>query len=70
VLRSSANKSIPIDPRLRNNFLRSRFDPVKSDRSFCFDLAKFWTNLIRFASIIFTVGLTTSFFLQSCIVLD
>ncbi len=23
-LRSSANKSIPIDPRLRNNFLRSR----------------------------------------------
>jgi hypothetical protein len=29
VLRSSANKSIPIDPRLRNNFLRSRFDPVK-----------------------------------------
>jgi hypothetical protein len=24
VLRSSANKSIPIDPRLRNNFLRSR----------------------------------------------
>jgi hypothetical protein len=29
VLRSSANKSIPIDPRLRNNFLRSQFDPVK-----------------------------------------
>ncbi len=29
VLRSSANKSIPIDPRLRNNFLRSRFNPVK-----------------------------------------
>jgi hypothetical protein len=29
VLRSSANKSIPIDPKLRNNFLRSRFDPVK-----------------------------------------
>ncbi len=29
VLRSSANKSIPIDPRLRNNFLHSRFDPVK-----------------------------------------
>jgi hypothetical protein len=24
VLRSSANKSIPIDPRLRSNFLRSR----------------------------------------------
>ena len=29
VLRSLANKSIPIDPRLRNNFLHSRFDPVK-----------------------------------------
>ncbi len=29
VLRSSANKSIPIDPRLGNNFLHSRFDPVK-----------------------------------------
>ncbi len=29
VLRSSANKSIPIDPRLRNNFLHPRFDPVK-----------------------------------------
>ncbi len=29
VLRSSANKSIPIDIRLRNNFLLSRFDPVK-----------------------------------------
>jgi hypothetical protein len=29
VLRSSANKSISIDLRLRNNFLHSRFDPVK-----------------------------------------
>ncbi len=29
VLQSSAKKSIPIDPRLRNNFLHSRFDPVK-----------------------------------------
>jgi hypothetical protein len=28
-LRSSANKSFPIDPRLRNNFLRSQFEPVK-----------------------------------------
>ncbi len=65
VLRSSANKSIPIDPRLRNNFLRSRFDPVKFRATFCFDLAKFWTNLIRFASIILRVGLTTSFFLRS-----
>ncbi len=29
VLRSSAKKSIHINPRLRNNFLHSRFDPVK-----------------------------------------
>ncbi len=29
VLRSSANKSIPINPRLRNNLLHYRFDPVK-----------------------------------------
>ncbi len=29
VLRSSANKSIPIDPGLWNNFLCSQFDPVK-----------------------------------------
>jgi len=34
VLRSSGNKSIPINPRLRNNFLRSRFDPVKLVRLF------------------------------------
>jgi hypothetical protein len=36
VLRSSANKSIPIDPRLRNNFLCSRFDPVKFRPIVCF----------------------------------
>ncbi len=47
VLRSSANKSIPIDPRLRNNFLRSRFDHVK------------FRAIVRFASIILRVGLTT-----------
>jgi hypothetical protein len=29
VLRSSAIKSIPIDPRLWNNFLQFQFDPVK-----------------------------------------
>ena len=29
VLQSLANKSIPFNPRLRNNFLHSRFDPVK-----------------------------------------
>jgi len=29
VLRSSAIKSIPVDPRLRNNILHFRFDPVK-----------------------------------------
>ncbi len=33
VLRSSANKSIP---RLRNNFLRSRFDPVNFSAIVCF----------------------------------
>ncbi len=58
VLRSSENKSIPIDPRLRINFLRSRFDPVK------------FIAIVHFASIILRVGLTTSFFLRSCIVLD
>ena len=36
VLRSSANKSIPIDPRLQNNFLCSRFDPVKFRAIVCF----------------------------------
>ena len=34
VLRSLAKKSVPIDPRLRNNFLHSRFDPVKFRASF------------------------------------
>ncbi len=46
VLRSLANKSIPIDPTLRNNFLRSRFDPVK------------FRAIIRFASILRNFGLT------------
>jgi hypothetical protein len=46
VLRSSANKSIPIDPILRNNFLRSRFDPVK------------FRAIVRFASISRSFGLT------------
>ncbi len=59
VLQSLAIKSIPIDPRLRNNFLYFRFD-----------LAKFWSYLIRIASIVFSDGLATSFFLRSCIVLD
>jgi hypothetical protein len=45
-LRSSANKSFPIDPRLRNNFLRSRFDPVK------------FRAIVRFASISRSFGLT------------
>ena len=36
VLRSSANKSIPIDPRLWNNFLRSLFHPVKFRVIVCF----------------------------------
>ncbi len=46
VLRPSAKKSIPIDPRLRNNFLRSRFDPVK------------FRAIVRFASISRSFGLT------------
>jgi hypothetical protein len=46
VLRSSANKSIPIDPRLRNNFFRSRFDPVK------------FRAIVGFASISRSFGLT------------
>jgi hypothetical protein len=45
VLRSSANKSIPINPRLRNNFLRSRLDPVK------------FRAIVRFASILRSFGL-------------
>ena len=45
VLRSLANKSIPIDPRLRNNFLHSRFDLVK------------FRAIIRFASISLSFGL-------------
>ncbi len=45
-LRSSANKSFPIDPRLRNNFLRSRFDSVK------------FRAIVGFASISLSFGLT------------
>ncbi len=37
VLRSSAKKSISIDPRLRNNFFHSRFDPVKFRAIVLFD---------------------------------
>ena len=40
VLRSSANKSIPFNPRLWTNFLHSRFDPVKFRAIvLCFHLA-------------------------------
>ncbi len=46
VLRSSAIKSIPMDPRLRNNFLR-----------FPLDLVKF-RAIVRFASISQSFGLT------------
>jgi hypothetical protein len=46
VLRSSANKSVSIDPRLRNNFLRSRFDPVK------------FRAIVHFSSISRSFGLT------------
>ncbi|MFN9959231.1 MAG: hypothetical protein ACK55I_39570, partial [bacterium] len=42
-----------------NHSLHSQFDPVKLRQfySFFFDLAKFWTNLVRFASIVFGDGL-------------
>ncbi len=47
----------------RNNSLCSRFDPEMFSLghfcSFCFDLAKFWTNLVHFASIVFWVGLSS-----------
>jgi hypothetical protein len=46
MLRSSAIKSIPIDPRLRYNFLHFRFDPVK------------FRAIVRFASISLSFGLT------------
>ncbi len=46
VLRSLANKSIPVPPRLWNNFLRSRFDPVK------------FRAIVYFASISQCFGLT------------
>ncbi len=55
VLQSLANKSIPINPRLGNNFLHSRFNPVKVRVIVCFASIKFWTNLIRSAKIVFRV---------------
>jgi hypothetical protein len=55
VLQSLANKSIPINPRLRNNFLHSRFNPVMFRVIVCFASIKFWTNLIRSASMAFRV---------------
>jgi hypothetical protein len=58
VLRSSANMSIPIDPRLRNNFLRSRFVPVKFRAIVPFASISRSFGL-TFASIILRVGLTT-----------
>ena len=45
-LQSSANKSFPIDPRLRNNIFHFRFDPVK------------FIAIVRFASISRSFGLT------------
>ena len=44
--RNSANKSIPIDPRLRNNFVLSRFNPAK------------FRAIVRFASISRSSGRT------------
>jgi hypothetical protein len=53
VLRSSANKSVPIDSRLRNNFLRSRFDPVN------------FRAIVLFASISQSFGLALIALLRS-----
>ena len=75
VLRSSANKSIPIDPRLRNNFLHSRFDPVKKiilstlqrpvpDIVFSSFLPCLGRILFRFASILLRTELRS---LRSCL---
>jgi hypothetical protein len=72
-LRSSAIKSIPIDPRLRNNFLHFRFDPLKFRAIVCFASSRdleFWTNLIRFCSILESFGLTQFVFVRSWKVLD
>jgi hypothetical protein len=44
--RENANKSFTINPRLRNNFLRSQFDPVK------------FRAIVRFAWILQSFGLT------------
>jgi hypothetical protein len=41
VLQSLANKSIPINASLGNNFLRARFDPVKFRVIVCFASIKF-----------------------------
>jgi len=60
VLQSLANKSIPFNPRLGNNFLRSRFDRVKFRVIVCFASIKFWTNLIHSASIVFRVSFPLS----------
>ena len=57
-LRSSANKSFPIDSRLRNNFLRSRFDPAK------------FRAIVCFASISQSFGLTLFALLRSYLELD
>ena len=58
VLRSSANKSIPIDPRLRNNFLHSRFDPVK------------FRAIVLFASISQSFGVNQFVLFRFCKVVD
>jgi hypothetical protein len=57
-------KSFPTDPRLRNNSLHSRFDPVKF-RAILFVLLqsrKVWTNLVCLASIVFVFGLNSIVF--------
>jgi hypothetical protein len=62
-------KSIPIDPRLWNNFLRSRFDPVKFRAFVCFALIVFGFGVshIVFFLILQRFGLNQYVFVRSCI---
>ncbi len=62
-------KSIPIDPRLLNIFLRSRFDPVKFRAFVHFASIVFGggENHIVFYSILLHFGLNQYVFVRSCI---
>ena len=69
VLQSLANNSIPINPRLRNHFLHSQFDPVKFRAIVRFASIEFGVgvNHIVFSSILQRFGLNQYVFVRSCI---